>query len=54
MKARAAPAVVKALEAAKDTLALLRARVGAALTLAGDPALPPDRYDVAQAQGAQG
>lgn len=48
VKARAAPAVVKALEAAKDTLALLRARVGAALTLAGDPALPPDRHDVVQ------
>ena len=48
VKARATPAAVKALEAAKATLALLRATVGAAVDLVGDPALPPDRYDVAQ------
>jgi len=48
VKARATPAAVKALEAAKATLALLRARVGAALTLVGDPALPSDRFDVSQ------
>lgn len=48
VKARAAPAAIKALESAKETLALLRARVGATLTLVGDPTLPADRSDVSQ------
>ncbi len=48
VKARAAPAVVKALEAAKETLALVRTRLGANLELIADATLPVDRIDVGQ------
>jgi len=47
LRARAHPASIAGLEAAKDTLAQLRARVGLRLNLVGDPALPAGRFDVA-------
>jgi Ribonuclease G/E len=47
LRARSAPAAVAALEAATETLAKLRDRVGVRLSLVGDPALRAGRFDVA-------
>ena len=44
--ARAAPGVVKALEREGATLAFARARIGAGLELAADPAQPLPRFDI--------
>lgn len=46
LRARADPASLAGLEAAAETLAAVRERVGARLTLAADPSLAPGRFDV--------
>jgi ribonuclease G len=47
LRARASPASIAALEAAAQTLARVRQRVGVQLALVPDPGLQPGRFDVA-------